>query len=158
MTTLFYRLPRLTLLAVFVVLISGFFAILTLGRQEDPTLTERYGFILTTLPGADAERMEATVTEPIERRLLELPEIEEVSSSSRANVSQISINIDDNLSPDKVDNAWTLIRQQVQLAEADLPAGASRPFVRRVYVGAATMTVAVAWQGEGDPELAVMGR
>ena len=67
MTTLFYRLPRLTILAVFVVLISGFFAILTLGRQEDPTLTERYGYVLTTLPGADAERIEATITEPLER-------------------------------------------------------------------------------------------
>ena len=66
MTTLFYRLPRLTILSIIVVLISGFFAILTLGRQEDPTLVERFGFVLTTLPGADAERMEATVTEPIE--------------------------------------------------------------------------------------------
>ena len=158
MTTLFYRLPRLTILAVIVVVISGFFAVLTLGRQEDPTLVERYGYVLTTLPGADAERMEATVTEPIERRLLELPEIAELKSSSRANVSQISLDIDEGLSEAEVDNAWTLIRQQVQLAEADLPAGAARPFVRRVYVGAATMTVSLTWEGEGDPELAVMGR
>ncbi len=158
MTTLFYKLPRLTLLAVFVAIISGLFAVLTLGRQEDPTLVERYGFVLTTLPGADAERMEATVTEPIERRLLELPEIAELKSSSRANVSQISLDIDEGLSPAEVDNAWTLIRQQVQLAEADLPNGASRPFVRRVYVGAATMSVALTWEGEGEPELAVMGR
>ena len=99
MTTLFYRLPRLTILAVFVVLISGFFGILALGRQEDPTLTERYGYVLTTLPGADAERIEATVTEPIERRLLELPEINELISSSRSNVSQISIDISEDLSP-----------------------------------------------------------
>ncbi len=158
MTTLFYRLPRLTILAVFVVLISGFFAILTLGRQEDPTLTERYGYVLTSLPGADAERVEATVTEPIERRLLELPEVNELISSSRANVSQISIDIREDLSPAEVDNAWTLIRQQVQLAEADLPTGTSKPFVRRVFVGAATMTVAIAWEGEGEPQLAVMGR
>lgn len=158
MTTLFYRLPRLTLLAIFVVFISGFFAILTLGRQEDPTLVERYGFVLTTLPGADAERIEATVTEPIERRLLELPEVTEVQASSRANTSQIQIEIDESLSQIEVDNAWTLIRQQAQLAEADLPAGATKPFVRRVYVGAATMTVALTWEGEGEPQLAVMSR
>ncbi|MEL7041797.1 MAG: efflux RND transporter permease subunit [Pseudomonadota bacterium] len=158
MRTLFYRLPRLTLLAVFVVFVSGFFAILTLGRQEDPTLVERYGYILTTLPGADAERIEATVTEPIERRLLELPEVTEIKSSSRSNVSQINIDIDESLSPTEVDNAWTLIRQQVQLAEADLPTGATKPFVRRVYVGAATMTVALTWEGEGEPQLAVMAR
>lgn len=158
MTTLFYRLPRLTILAVIVVLISGFFAILTLGRQEDPTLVERYGFVLTTLPGADAERIEATVTEPIERRLLELPEVTEISAISRSNTSQISVEIDESLSQTEVDNAWTLIRQQAQLAEADLPQGASTPFVRRVYVGASTMTVALVWEGEGDPQLAVMAR
>ncbi|GAB5454269.1 MAG: efflux RND transporter permease subunit [Henriciella sp.] len=158
MTTLFYRLPRLTILAVVVALISGFFAILTLGRQEDPTLIERYGFVLTTLPGADAERIEATITEPIERRLLELPEISETESTSRANVSQISIEIDEGLNAAEVDNAWTLIRQQVQLSEPDLPPGAATPFVRRVYVGAATMTVALTWEGEGEPGLAVMSR
>lgn len=158
MFSLFYRLPRLTALTIIVALISGFFAILTLGRQEDPTLVERFGFVLTTLPGADASRIEATITEPIERRLLELPEVEEINSSSRANVSQISINIAEDLSEAEVDNAWTLIRQQVSLAEGDLPAGVSKPFVRRVFVGAATMTVAVKWEGEGDPELAVMAR
>ncbi|MEL6857608.1 MAG: efflux RND transporter permease subunit [Pseudomonadota bacterium] len=158
MTTLFYRLPRLTILALIVILISGFFAILTLARQEDPTLVERYGYVLTTLPGADAERIEATITEPIERRLLELPEVNEIKSTSRGNVSQISIDIDEGLTEAEVDNAWTLIRQQVQLAEADLPVGTSKPFVRRVYVGAATMTVALTWEGEGDPQLAVMAR
>lgn len=158
MTTLFYRLPRLTILAVIVVLISGFFSILTLGRQEDPTLVERYGFVLTTLPGADAERIEATVTEPIERRLLELPEVNEITAVSRANTSQIAIDIDESLNQAEVDNAWTLIRQQVQLAEADLPQGVSKPFVRRVYVGAATMTVALVWEGDEDPQLAVMAR
>lgn len=158
MTTLFYKLPRLTILSIIVVLISGFFAILTLGRQEDPTLIERFGFVLTTLPGADAERMEATVTEPIERRLMELPEVAEIQAVSRANTSQISIEIAENLNATQVDNAWTLIRQQVQLAEADLPSGTTKPFIRQVYVGAATMTVALTWEGEGEPQLAVMSR
>ena len=158
MSTLFYRLPRLTILLVIVTLISGVFAILTLARQEDPALVERFGYVLTTLPGADAERMEATVTEPIERRLQELSEIAEIKSSSRANVSQISIDIRADLSATEVDNAWTLIRQQVSLAQSELPAGATTPFVKRVYVGASTMAIALAWEGEGDPPLAVMAR
>ena len=158
MYTLFYRLPRLTVLSVIVILISGFFAIVTLGRQEDPTLVERYGYILTTLPGADAERIEATVTEPIERRLQELPEIAEIKSSSRANVSQISIDIRDDLTKTEVDNAWTLIRQQTSLAQTDLPPGTATPFVKRVYVGASTMVVSLVWEGEGEPPMAVMSR
>ncbi|MEM7492228.1 MAG: efflux RND transporter permease subunit [Pseudomonadota bacterium] len=158
MTTLFYRLPRLTVLVIFIAIISGIGAILTLGRQEDPTLVERFGYVLTTLPGADAERIEATVTEPIERALLELSEISEIKSTSRTNVSQVSIDVRDDLSEAEVDDAWTLIRQQVELARAELPQGVSTPLVERVYVGAATMLVSVSWEGQGEAPLAVMSR
>lgn len=158
MTTLFYRLPRLTVLVILIAIISGIGAILTLGRQEDPTLVERFGYVLTTLPGADAERIEATITEPIERRLQQLPEINEIKSTSRANVSQISIDIREDLTAAQVDDAWTLIRQQVELSRAELPAGVTTPLVERVYVGAATMLVSISWEGEGDPPLAVMAR
>ena len=73
MFTIFFRLPRLTILIMLVILIGGVGAMFSLGRQEDPSLIERYGFVLTTLPGADAERMEALVTEPVEAALMELP-------------------------------------------------------------------------------------
>ena len=98
------------------------------------------------------------MTEPIERRLQELPEIAEIKSTSRANVSQISIDIRDDLTKTEVDNAWTLIRQQASLAQADLPAGTATPFVKRVYVGASTMIVSLVWEGEDDPPMAVMSR
>ena len=67
---LFYRFPRLTLLALFLVIVSGFAALGVLGGQEDPTLVKRYGFVIAQFPGADAERIEALVVEPIERELL----------------------------------------------------------------------------------------
>ena len=91
--SIFYKLPRLTTLAIMVVLIGGLGALFTLGRQEDPTLIERYGFVLTVMPGADAERMEALVTEPLETALMELPELEEIYSTTRAGVSQVGLQI-----------------------------------------------------------------
>jgi len=99
--------------------------------------------VLTFFPGADAERVEATVTDPLERRLSELPEIGDMVSSSRANVSQINIDLDEALSASEVDNAWNLIRQQARLAQADMPDQAGEPLVRRYYVGASTMLVAL---------------
>ena len=66
MRTLFFRLPRLTILSVLITLIAGLGAVLTLGRQEDPTLVERFGYVLTVLPGADADRMQSLVSEPIQ--------------------------------------------------------------------------------------------
>ena len=158
MRTLFYRLPRLTVLFLLVAFAGGVGAILSLGRQEDPTLIERWGYVLVTLPGADAQRMEALVTEPLENALQELDEMEELYSVSRAGVSQIGINIAEDLSASEVEDAWTLIRNQVESARVSFPVGTSAPYVRREYVGATTMTVALIWEGEGEPELAVMSR
>lgn len=158
MRTLFYRLPRLSILLILVAIAGGVGSILTLARQEDPTLVERFGYVLTTLPGADAERVEATVTDPLESAILELPEIDEVQSVSRANVSQISITMDESLSEAEVDDAWTLVRAQVEGARTSLPEGASLPEVRRLYVGASTILVGLVWEGQGEPELAVMAR
>ncbi|KJS24813.1 MAG: acriflavin resistance protein [Hyphomonadaceae bacterium BRH_c29] len=156
--SIFYRLPRLTVLAMLLIVIGGLGAMFTLGRQEDPTLIERYGFVLTYLPGADAERMEALVTEPLETALMELPELKEVQSTSRAGVSQLRIDIREDLNEGEVDDAWTLIRQKVEQARANFPEGASAPIVNRQYIGAATLVVGISWDSEGDPPLAVMRR
>lgn len=158
LATLFFRTPRLTALMVLIIVAAGIGALLNLGRQEDPTLVERYGFVLTYFPGADAERVEALVTDPIETRLQELTEIDELISTSRGNVSQIRLSIREDLSPSRVDEAWTLIRQQVGLAAADMPQGVQPSTVRRQYVGASTLTAGIEWAGEGEAPLAVMNR
>ena len=71
MSTLFFRFPRLAGLALFLMIVAGIAALATMGRQEDPYLTERFGRVVTLYPGADAERVEALVAERIERTLME---------------------------------------------------------------------------------------
>ncbi|MDP3460307.1 MAG: efflux RND transporter permease subunit, partial [Hyphomonas sp.] len=158
MRTLFFRFPRLTALAILVVLFGGIGALLSLGRQEDPTLVERFGLVVVTLPGADAERMEALIAEPLEAALMELPEVKQVETTARSGVVQASINIRDDLTNAEVDDAWTLVRQQVAKAQQSFPATASRADITRFYVGASTMVVSLTWTGADDPPLAVMRR
>lgn len=158
MLSLFYRLPRLTALAVLVILFGGLGALLSLGRQEDPTLVERFGIVVVTLPGADAERMEALVAQPLEAALMELPELKQVETFARSGVVQVSLNIEDDLTEAEVDDAWTLIRQQVSKAQQSFPPGTSNADITRFYVGASTMIVSLTWTGEGEPPLAVMRR
>lgn len=158
MTTLFFRIPRLTILAILVVLLGGAVALLTLGRQEDPTLVERFGSIVVFLPGADAERMEALIAEPLEAALMELPEVKEIETTARNGVVQVLLNIQDHLSEAEVDDAWTLVRQKVEQARRTFPPGTSAPDVKRMYVGAATMIVSLTWTGDGEAPLTVMRR
>ena len=158
MRTLFYRLPRLTVIILLVVVFGGLGAMSTLGRQEDPTLVQRFGQIVTIYPGADAERVEALVTDPIERKLRELPEINELDSSSRANVSQISLDISEDLTETENEDAWGQVRAKVEEARADLPEGVGVPEVTQFVLGASTMIVAMTWETDAEPELAVMAR
>lgn len=158
MRTLFYRLPRLAILAMLVAVVGGFGAMMLLGRQEDPTLIERFGFVLVTLPGADAERMEALIADPLEASLQELAELNDVESTSRAGVVQVNISMREDLNAGEVDDAWTLIRAQVARAQAQFPDGTSTPTIRRLYVGASTVLVSLTWDSEAEPELAIMSR
>ncbi|PKP83497.1 MAG: AcrB/AcrD/AcrF family protein [Alphaproteobacteria bacterium HGW-Alphaproteobacteria-18] len=158
MSTLFFRNSRLTILAILVILLGGLGALLTLGRQEDPTLVERFGTVVVFLPGADAERMEALVAQPLEAALMELPDVKQVDSISRNGVVQVVLDIREDLSETEVDNAWTLVRQKVEQSRRSFPPGASAPEVTRQYVGAATMIVSLTWSGEGDVPLPIMRR
>ncbi len=66
MSTIFFRYSRLTILAIILLVAAGMGAFMSLGRQEEPSLVERYGLVVTAAPGASAERVEALITTPIE--------------------------------------------------------------------------------------------
>jgi len=156
--SLFYRIPRLTVMAVFLVVASGLAALGVMGRQEDPTLTERFGSVIAVFPGADAERMEALVTRPLEQSLLELAELKEINSSTRANITRISVQIRDDLNAAMVEQTWTRIREQVSLVENALPEGVEPVRVRRRYMGAATLITALRWPDGSEAGLGALSR
>ncbi len=158
MTTLFTRYSRLSILALLLICAAGAGSLLTMGRQEDPTLVERYGLVLTPFPGAVAQRVEALVTEPLEARLLELGEVRQIISKTRAGLSIVNVELREQLTPAQVDQAWTLVRDQVELARQTFPAGVGATEVERQYVGAATMIIALSWADGAEAPLGVISR
>ncbi len=158
MTTLFTTRPRLAILAVMLIFAAGVGAFITMGRQEDPTLIERYAIVVTPFPGASAERVEALVAEPLESRILELAEIKRVRSTLRAGTSQMEIELREDLSASQVDQAWSLVRDQVDLASQAFPPGVGPSVVDRQYIGAATMIVALSWEDGRDDTLGLITR
>tara|TARA_R110000868_G_scaffold86206_2_gene241830 strand:- start:11998 stop:15141 length:3144 start_codon:yes stop_codon:yes gene_type:complete len=158
MSTIFFRYSRLTILAVILLVAAGLGAFMSLGRQEDPSLTERFGVVVTAFPGASAERVEALITAPLEDAINELAEINETSSTSRSGISIIHLRIREDLNSTEVDQAWTQIREQVESVRPFLPTGSTPPDVRRQYLGAATMIVALSWGDEGEENMPILSR
>ncbi len=156
--TLFYRNVRLTGLLILFILLLGITALATLARQEDPTMTERYASVTTFLPGATAARVESLISEPLETRLREIPEIRTLESNSRAGYSLLSIQLYDSVKADQVDAIWTEVRDKLGDSQRGLPAGASAPKLELTAPIAATLVVALTWEGDDEPQLAILSR
>ena len=157
MRTLFFRNRQLLTLALIVLAVGGLAAVETLPRQEDPRLTPRFAPVTTAFPGASAERVEALVTEKLERELREIAEIKEMTSVSRTGFSFISLELADAvLDPDPI---WSKIRDRLRSAETDLPPGAGRPELDdERFVDAFTAVVALTWESASPPEYPILGR
>lgn len=127
METLFFRQPRLVVLALFVTIVSGISAFLTIGRQEDPTITNIFASITTVYPGADPGRVEALVTAKIETRLRTIPEIAELSSTSATSVSVVLVELAATVPAARIEQVWAEIRDALADVRRDFPPGVQEP-------------------------------
>ncbi|KAA5545611.1 efflux RND transporter permease subunit [Roseiconus nitratireducens] len=155
-TTLFYRNPRLLLLVVGIVVVGGLTSFAVLPRMEDPVIAKRTGLVSTRLPGADAERVEILVTEPLEEHLQEMEELKKLTSESRPGISTVIVELRDDVM--ETDEAWSEVRGKINDAIAELPVDASRPAFEEIDARAYAMIVAICWQRPTPPNWTVLRR
>ena len=127
MDTVFFRQPRLVILALLVILSAGVSALVSIGRQEDPTITNIFATLTTVFPGADPARVEALVTAKIETELRTIPEIAEISSTSATEISVISVELIETVSPGMIEQIWAQVREAVDEAQRAFPSGVLEP-------------------------------
>ena len=156
MSNLFYRNPRLLALTISLIVVAGLSSYVVLPRMEDPLLSGRAANINTFYPGADAERVEALVTEKLEEEIREIDEIKEVRSNSRAGVSTIAIELRDDIYD--VDPVWSRIRDKVDDAAVGLPIGSSDPEFDQLDVKAFALILALKWEADQPPNYAILRR
>ncbi len=158
MTTLFYRNFRLLILTILLIVVWGMSAFFTLPRLEDPELVSRAAVIKTFFPGADAERVEALVTDRIEQELAEIEEINHYESTSTAGSSIINIELRDQVTEKEVDTIWSRIRDQIGQAATRLPEGTTEPELEELEVKAYALITALTWEREEPPNYAILNR
>lgn len=158
MTTLFFRDGRLFALAVLMMIAAGASALLTIGRQEDPTITNLFATIVTPFPGADPGRVEALVTEKIEDRLKEIPEIDEIRSVSRLGVSVVQVELSQLISDETIEQAWSEIRDALSDAAREFPQGVPQPAFDNDRTGAFTAITAILPRAGTEANPAILRR
>ena len=156
MSDLFFRNHRLLVLTIALIAVAGTSAYHALPRLEDPELISRNAIVTTRFPGADAERVEALVTEKIEEELFDVEEIMTLESTSRAGISLIQIELQDEVVD--VDEIWSRIRDKLNDAAPELPSGALESDLDDLEVRGHALITALTWQSDNPVSYAVLRR
>ena len=114
-----------TLIAVLI--FAGIGAYFDAPRQMDPGFIIRTAMITTYFPGASPERVEQLITDPIEKVVQEIPELDWVNSESRTGVSVIYVNVREEFKDMRP--IWDDLRRKVDSVEPNLPEDITGPIV-----------------------------
>ncbi len=118
-----WALKHQTLVLYFMLMltISGFLAYTKLGQSEDPPFTFKVMLVRTSWPGASAVEVEQQVTDKLEKKIQEVPNIDFSSSYSRPGESMIFIVIKDDTFSKKIPDIWYQVRKKVGDIRHTLP-------------------------------------
>lgn len=107
-----------------ILIVGGLLAYGQLGRLEFPTFTIKTAIVVTPYPGASAVEVEQEVTDPIEKAVQQLGQVDEVRSLSRPGLSIVYVDIKRNFDSSEIPQIWDELRRKVNDARALLPPGA----------------------------------
>lgn len=113
---------RVTWVLLAVVVFAGLGTFRGLARDSMPSYTVRVAPVVTRFPGASPERVELLVTDKIEKVAQELPELSEVTSTSRTGLSVVRVTLRDDIDPNELQSVWGRLRLKLEQME-DLPSG-----------------------------------
>ena len=118
-----WALKHQTLVLYFMLMltISGFLAYTKLGQSEDPPFTFKVMLVRTSWPGASAIEVEQQVTDKLEKKIQEVPNIDFSSSYSRPGESMIFIVIKDDTFSKEIPGIWYQVRKKVGDIRHTLP-------------------------------------
>ena len=119
----------------------GLYGYLHMPQRKDPDIPARQAMVITNWPGASAGKVEELVTRTIEQTLASNSNIARIESTSRANVSYVTLTLSDKLS----DTGQTLDDIGGRLAAINtLPQGAGPINFQRDFGDTATLLLTVA--------------
>lgn len=112
-----------------VLLASGIFSFVNLGRMEDPDFAIRTMVVGAAWPGASPEQMSEQVTDKLEEKLRDLPGIDYTKSFTDGSKTVIYVNLKEDLPSASIRPAWVEARNMITDVWSDLPSGVQGPII-----------------------------
>ncbi len=120
--------PALVRFFVILILLLGVRSYFQLGQAEDPPFTFKIMLIQAHWPGATAQEVSEQLTERIEKKLQEMPELDYVQSYAKPGETALFVTIKEEVRGRDVADAWYQVRKKVGDLKSQLPAGVEGPF------------------------------
>ena len=95
-----------------------------MNRQEDPFFPYRYGQVIVSWPGADAEQIERQLLNPLQDEIARVDEVKEFRATARLGSALLIVGIQQHIYD--TDDIWQRIRVAVEKAERKFPAEAGK--------------------------------
>src|SRR6476620_4568595 len=122
------RHKALSIYFMIVCLVAGVSAYLHLGRNEDPEFTVKTMVVVTLWPGATQEETMQQVTDRIEKKLQDTPNLYYLKSYTVAGTSTVFVYLLESTPKKDVPDLWYQVRKKVGDIRQTLPQGIVGPF------------------------------
>src|ERR1700732_1642442 len=110
-----------------VIAVAGIGSYFRLGRSEDPDFTIKTMVVQAAWPGATVGDTLEQVTDRLERKLQETPNLDYLKSYTTAGKATIFVNLKDSTPPAQVPDIWYQVRKKVGDVRNTLPQGIVGP-------------------------------
>jgi multidrug efflux pump subunit AcrB len=111
-----------------VLVVAGVASYLRLGRSEDPDFTIKTMVVQANWPGATVGDTLQQITDRLERKLQETPNLDYLKSYTTAGQATIFVTLKDSTSAAQVPDIWYQVRKKVGDIRQTLPLGIQGPF------------------------------
>lgn len=115
------RNNRVVFVAMFLLIAGGYAGYRTMGRLEDPEFTIKQALVITPYPGANAEEVANEVTNPVERAVQQLGQLDRVESESSRGMSVVVARVKDQFDKHAIPQVWDELRRKISDVQPQLP-------------------------------------
>src|SRR5579871_2114314 len=107
---------------------AGVYSFMKLGRNEDPSFVIKTMVVQAGWPGATLDETVRQVTERLERKLQETPQLDYIRSFTRPGLTTIFVNLKGSATAREVPDIWYHVRKSIGDIRTTLPSGVVGPF------------------------------
>ena len=153
LTSLGLNKSRMTILVMIGLIVQGLLIYSSIPKRENPAITIRNAIVTAQFPGMAPDRMEELIVVPIERKLREIGEIEDIKSLITTGSAVIDATAFDSVPKENLESVFQDIRNRMEEVEKELPDGTRGPSVNTNYGDVSIATIAVTGEGFSYAEL-----